>query len=657
MTSTAAVLNLDWPEIRAAIDVAAAKGLDAMRRPVPLRLSEWADRHFYLSSESSYVEGRWECLSFQRGIMDVISNDDVREVWVPKSARVGYTKMVLAGAQYYNHHKKRNVAIWQPTDEDRDDFCKTEVETAIRDNPAIRSIFPAYDKKSKHNTLSLKQFIGSSLHLRGGKAAKNYRRLTVDVAILDELDGFDHDIQREGPPENLAKRRVQNANFPKFIAGSTPKLAIRSPIEIGEAGCEVRLRWHIECPHCEHEQIVRWGGKDDDHGLKWAKLPDGRLDDQSISYQCISCHERFDHNQYQRQTRETGRWRSIDDQNDSGPIWLDDAGLFRDLTRADAVVDTPRTVGFHIWSGINEMVPWSEIVREWLDAHGDKEKLQSFVNLTLGESWETDETEALDSEVLHRTRREHYDAEVPAAVTLLTCGIDTQDDRLEIQYDGWGPDEERWSLAYDVLHGDPSRPLIWEKLTQALARQFRKKDGQILEPLVACIDYGGHYGDEVMRLSRQLNPLFLIPVHGLSQYGKPIVNFPRTKNDRGVYLVGVGTDTAKDLLWMRLKITDPGPGYWHWPVNEDFDETYFNQLSAEKRVRKVSRGREVFVWDSGGRRNEAWDCSVYSLVAMRIARQKFGIDLDQGPTEPPPQAAQQEDQPRKKRRRKSSFWD
>ena len=145
------------PSTRTAIDKAVRAGLQAFRRPEPRRLSQWSNEHFYLSPESSYVEGRWECLSFQRGMMDVISNDDVQEVWFSKSARVGYTKIIMAASQYFAAHKKRNVAIWQPTDEDRDEFVKTEIDPAIRDNPEIIGIFPAFDKKSKHNTLALLQ--------------------------------------------------------------------------------------------------------------------------------------------------------------------------------------------------------------------------------------------------------------------------------------------------------------------------------------------------------------------------------------------------------------------------------------------------------------------------------------------------------------------
>lgn len=33
-------------------------------------------------------------------------------------------------------------------------------------------------------------------------------------------------------------------------------------------------------------------------------------------------------------------------------------------------------------------------------------------------------------------------------------------------------------------------------------------------------------------------------------------------------------------------------------------------------------------WDAGGRRNEALDCAVYALAALRISQQRFGLDLD-----------------------------
>ena len=81
----------------------------------PLTLSQWADKHFYLSAESSSVVGRWETRPYQKAIMDCISNDDIRTITWQKCGRVGYTKIIVAAVGYYAHHKKRKQVIWQPT--------------------------------------------------------------------------------------------------------------------------------------------------------------------------------------------------------------------------------------------------------------------------------------------------------------------------------------------------------------------------------------------------------------------------------------------------------------------------------------------------------------------------------------------------------------
>lgn len=67
-------------------------GLQSLYKEPPLTAVEWADKHFYLSSESSYQEGKWETAAFQRAILNAMGNDLIRVVNVIKSARVGYTK-------------------------------------------------------------------------------------------------------------------------------------------------------------------------------------------------------------------------------------------------------------------------------------------------------------------------------------------------------------------------------------------------------------------------------------------------------------------------------------------------------------------------------------------------------------------------------------
>ena len=83
-------------ELRAANSAGAiATGLLALKIPVPLTTVQWADRHYYLPKESSYTPGRWETLPFQVAIMNSMGNDRIRTVNLIKSARVGYTKMLI----------------------------------------------------------------------------------------------------------------------------------------------------------------------------------------------------------------------------------------------------------------------------------------------------------------------------------------------------------------------------------------------------------------------------------------------------------------------------------------------------------------------------------------------------------------------------------
>jgi phage terminase large subunit GpA-like protein len=69
-------------------------GLSSLRAPEPLTLDQWAERHFYLSAESSQGEQKWESYAFQRGILCMMGDDDIEELNIRKSARVGYSKML-----------------------------------------------------------------------------------------------------------------------------------------------------------------------------------------------------------------------------------------------------------------------------------------------------------------------------------------------------------------------------------------------------------------------------------------------------------------------------------------------------------------------------------------------------------------------------------
>ena len=165
-------------ETQRAILVAILAGLYPLRAVPPQPLSVWAAENFFLSPESSHTRGQWQAYPFQVGWMDAFSHDDIAEVSVRKAKRVGYTKTLDAFIAYNAAHRHRKQALWQPTDDDRDSFVKSEIDPMLRDVDALKAVL----RTGKEDTLKLKTFLGSVLHILGGKAARAYRRITVAVA-------------------------------------------------------------------------------------------------------------------------------------------------------------------------------------------------------------------------------------------------------------------------------------------------------------------------------------------------------------------------------------------------------------------------------------------------------------------------------------------
>jgi phage terminase large subunit GpA-like protein len=79
----------------------------------------------------------------------------------------------------------------------------------------------------------------------------------------------------------------------------------------------------------------------------------------------------------------------------------------------------------------------------------------------------------------------------------------------------------------------------------------------------------------------------------------------------------IGTDTAKDRIFARMKIPVPGPGYMHLP--EFAEEEYLAQLTSEKAVRRYRRGKgTIREYIKTRARNEALDLEVYALAALYV---------------------------------------
>ena len=602
------------------------RSLSPLRTIPPESAVEWADKHFYLSAESSNVEGQWTTAPYQVVPLNLIGNDDCEELYWRKSARIGYTKVMVAGGAYLTAHKKRNGVTYQPTDDDAKDFVQDEIDPAIRDVKPLRAMCPDFGKKSKNNKALKKVFTGAIWDFKGGKSPKNYRRLTKDFVQVDEANGFDLEVGREGCPMALAKTRLIGSPFPKFVAGTTPTIKGQSHIEKLMGQVEVSLKMHLPCPHCDHLQPLRFGGVDCDYGFKYLKDENGKLIKGSAKFLCenpeCGCLWEFGEF-YDIQTK--GRWS-----NEDGSVWTKNGLQFFDSN--DVPIITPQSIGLDNWAAYSLHDGWDRLASRHIAAVKNPLTLKKFINTDLGEDYEDKLSEQMDWQLLHN-RREVYQAAVPKGVVYLCGGIDTQDNRVEFYVWGFGADFECYLIWHEVIMGRPDEPDVKKACEKALFRTFETEEGEHVGVNRWGWDSQGHYNSTVIEASKKYGIRWVIPVHGSPNYGKPISNMPKSKRANGTYATEVGTDTAKEWVYSHFGIdknsTGLTPGYIHLPMNDAIcGEVECKQLVSEIRTIKIIKGKRTVVFDAAGRRNEALDCFVYALAALNISLQRFGVNLN-----------------------------
>lgn len=608
------------------------RALNAWRPRPALSLIQWAERHFVRSKGVDYHSGRWESWPFQRGIMAAIGDDRIEEVSFQKAARLGWSAMIRAAIGYFAQHKRRDQAVWCPTDSDRDKFSKKAIDSLLRDVACMAEVMPNAISRHKDNTLELKMFVDSTLHLLGGKAEKNYRDISVSVCILEEVEAFDRSIEGHGSPFTLAWMRSQGATFRKRIAGATPKDAETSLIAGRCAAADVRYRFQIPCPDCGKFHELTWLVDDDPaqqtHGLRWIE---GKP--ESVRHLCPHCGVLIDQGQY-IEAAPRGLWFGSDGST------LDQGGVFRN---ADGeVIDPRRHVAFHAWAAYGHGLAWEDIVREYekavaARAEGDDTLVIAFENTYLAQTYagnvDKSEFDAL------KQRAEPFPLQIcPKDCLVLLAGCDTQDNRLEATVWGYGRGLQSWTIDHRVFYGDPELDAVWKEFAAWLFDStYSHVAGTELKISGAAIDSRGHKTMAVYDFARKHRHREVYAIAGRSTGaekaivdGATAVDIDRhgRKIPKGVILWHVGTNRAKDSLFSRLQLENPGPGYIH--LSRELPDEWFRQMASEHR-RTMANGDTR--WEKIRSRNEAWDCATYATwlaekMGLRKKPESWWLDLE-----------------------------
>lgn len=563
-----------------------------LQPPPEMTLSQWADKFRRLSAGSSAEPGRWKTAKapYQKEIMDAITDITIKKVVIMSAAQVGKTDaMVLNPIGYYVHYDPSPIMVIQPTIDMAEKFSKEKLSPMLRDTPVLAD---RINEKSRNsgNTIMQKIFPGGFITIAGANSPTGLRSHTIRILLADEIDAYPASAGKEGDPLLLASKRQTTFWNKKQVDISTPTVKGASRIEV-EYENSSRGEWNAPCPCCGELQP-----------LVWSNVVFDKNDLSEIRYACSKCGV----------ISSEAEWKEH----------------FIDGTFVHEDPDNP-VRGFHLNTLASTLTTWQEVVEKFLTANdqmkkGNVELMKVWTNTEMGQTWEEDGETIEDDELMKR--REKYKCEVPEEVLYLTAGVDTQDDRFEIEVVGWGPEYESWGIRYAAIYGDNSdiNNQVWQDLDTFLLQTFEKPDGTKMKLSCVCIDSGGHRTNQVYKFCKARFNRRVFAIKGSNDSAAAYIQKPSKSNREGAYLFTLGVDTGKSLLMDRLKLEEEGPGFCHFPKEEGkgYDEKYFKGLTSEKKVMRYKMGRPYFAWelkDKGEhKRNETLDCRNYATAAIEI---------------------------------------
>ena len=557
---------------------AAKLSLIQLKPPPRLTISEWADTYRFLSSEASAESGRFSTkrAEYQREIMSCFTDNDVKKVVCMTSAQVGKTEILLNIIGYYIHLDPAPIMCIQPSLSMAASFSKNRLSSMIRDCEPLSERVADSRSRDSSNSIFSKSFRGGSIDLIGSNSAASISSRPVRILLCDEVDRYNL-ATTEGDPLSLAERRTTTFYNSKVAYVSTPTIKGSSRIEAAfEAGDQ--RHYYVKCKDCSEEQILEW------EYVVWEKG-----NHESASYHCKDCGSVWnDMDRYKAISN--GRWIAHEEFTGTASFFLN--ALYSPWTRL------------------------SDLAEEFTEASKYPEKLRVFLNTQLGQSWSEDQGEKISEDEIQKRQIKLSSENLPENVLMLTCGVDTQDDRLEATLLGWCLEEKVIVLDHKIFVGDPSGHQVWQDLDDYLSAEYEHAiKGKSLNISCTCIDSGGHHVAAVYNFCKIREHRRVFAIKGKGGEGVPVLSRPSTSNIAKTKLFSLGSNALKSLVYGRLKIKE-GPGLIQF--SDKLDQEYFLQLTSETLVERYTKGKRRVEWVANRRRNEAWDTLNYGFAAFNI---------------------------------------
>ena len=549
-------------------------------------VSEWSDAERYLSKKGSAEPGPWRTDRNPplREPMDCLSSrSTVRDMVLQFPIQFGKTEVAINALGYIMDQCPGPVMVCLPGEVSQKKWINQKLNPMIEETSAVQRALTTINSRDSSNTKDFKDFIGGQLYIEHAGSPARLKSTTVKYLIVDELSEFAANLQTGDDPLMMLEDRTSAfpATYKRLYISSPGTKGICRTDELYQKSDQ--RKYHMPCPHCAELIIFEWSG------LHWSK------DGKDVCYVCHECGAMIEEH-HKTGMIKAGRWIATN----PGPVLR----------------------GYQInclYYQIGLGPRWATLVEMWQQVQNDPARLKTFINSRLAEAWEDPSMRAVKLNVI-ADRAEPYRLRLaPLGVCAVTAGVDTQDDRLEVQIVGWGKGMAAWVLDYVVLWGDPADDAVWVALTDLLNRPIEHINGHALPIQSTAIDAGGHRTEAVKDFVRRRMIRRPMVIFGAVPNNAPVLSRPKAQdvnwhgqyNKRGVMIQHVGTVAVKNVLFGRMGTDGDKPTesrLLHF--SDELPREYFTGIVSETFNPRTNRFEK-----KRGARNEPLDTLVYAYAA------------------------------------------
>lgn len=574
-----------------------------------------------------------------RWVMDLALRGTVRELWIKKSPQIGVSEALRNVIGAMAHQSPDPMLLVMPDEKKGRDIVRKRLMPLFEDTPELAALLTGLRTDKKLSAISLTNGFDLSLGFSGSPSS-----IAADpfaIVIADEVDKYERTPGREGDVVELLKARVRTlveTGKGRVIAPSTPTTP-DGPVTVGHDACAIKLEVYVPCPHCGHEQVLRFDR------LAWDKLkdlPDPReraaaiQSRQAAWFECERCTAHIE-NRSKAEMLRRHYWATAD-----GAWKLHYDG------REEGAQPAGYTVGMHLPAFYDLAVNWADIAAAFVLCDGRPEKLQSFYNDYLALDFKIAVSVTVASRFAELCRPNPETGFVPPAAKIVPIwasrvlmSVDTQKDHFYYVVRAWG----HRMRSQRVAHGRAASFEELRELFYGSAWHYpAEADPQVFRPLRIfrmAIDSGGTDDgsrdatrtDEVYQFCNG-DALHLLPFKGSSKPLEERIRWrfvtytpPNTKRDPydvrlWLWDGGFFRDLLSSYIAGMLPTIDPATGELtgeepQWLLNDELDEQYNRQMSnvVKSRVRKGRTQVEQWMPRTPGARHDYHDCEA-QMVAL-----------------------------------------